>query len=73
MIQISWQAISNRIVFGIDDGNYCAPELHASKPAKVLRIYRYAKIVLTVSQLDSHSSWNTDCVFSAGIPVVSIL
>ncbi len=38
---------------------------------------RYARIensfVLSVSHLHSHSSWNTDCVCSAGIPVVSIL
>ncbi len=49
------------------------PDSHAPKPAKVLRIPRYAKILLSVSHLHSHSSWNTDCVCSAGIPVVSKL
>jgi hypothetical protein len=62
---------------GLEGRDYCASELCASKPAKVLRIARYARIansfVLSVSHLHSHSSWNTDCVCSAGIPVVSIL
>ncbi len=51
--------------------------LQNSEHPKVLQIARYARIansfVLSVSHLHSHSSWNTDCVCSAGIPVVSIL
>ena len=61
---------------GLEGRDYCASELCASKPGKVLRIARYARIansfVLSVSHLHSHSSRNTDCVCSAGIPVVSI-
>ena len=62
---------------GLEGRDYCASELCASKPGKVLRIARYARIansfVLSVSHLHSHSSRNTDCVCSAGIPVVSVL
>jgi hypothetical protein len=37
------------------------------------RKFQKVASVLSVSHLHSHSSWNTDCVCSAGIPVVSIL
>jgi hypothetical protein len=35
-------------------------------------VFQKVASVLSVSHLHSHTSWNTDCVCSAGIPVVSI-
>ena len=68
---LGWQAISPR---NLSESIMETTVLHnRSHPSRQKFFEFLGASVLSVSHLHSHSSWNTDCVCSAGIPVVSIL